>query len=716
MPFMPIMSNRIPSAFWCFRSFRALPALAVAALVLAPLAAWAGQEGVQIVHVAPGPPSVSSEVADTGNGSAENPFRTLEGARDKARELLRSGPVEVRLGAGTYCLDARPLVLSKEDSGTVENPVVWRGAGAGTVLCGGTPVLSELFQPVGDEGTLARLDAVARGKVLAIDLKEAGIAGADPVPDKTIMPLPVPELFFGGRRMGIAKWPNSGWATVKEILSTDGQVVQGKFQAEENSPGGFFEYDDPDGGNRPARWVGASAVNLHGFWCFDWFSDVVRASFIDPERHEIGLAAESKYGLRQGNPSPRRWMAVNLLEELDLPGEYCYDADGGKIYFWPPARIASEPVVIAWGNHPVIKIDGASHLRLADLAVSFSYSGGVVVKGGEDVRIDGCEIRNVRECAVTLDGGRNHRVVRTLVEETGCEGISMVGGDRTTLEPCGFAVEDCVIRNFSVHKLCYAVAVSMNGVGMAVRHCEISDAPHIAIAMNTNDSVFEYNEVHGVCLASDDCGALYKGRNPSMRGNVIRYNYWHDIGGIDGHGVAAIYFDDGDGGETVYGNVFVRCGAPGIGGFGSVFSHGGHGITAENNIFVDCRRPLGSAPWNDERWRAYCKEPLWQKRLHKEVDIEKPPYSERYPGLAGFDTLPESERRSHAFRNVFVNQTETPTGNWNIDGTNWTAPSLDACGFVNPGANDYSLAPGSPVFEHIPDFSPIPFHEIGPRK
>jgi len=46
----------------------------------------------------------------------------------------------------------------------------------------------------------------------------------------------------------------------------------------------------------------------------------------------------------------------------------------------------------------------------------------------------------------------------------------------------------------------------------------------------------------------------------------------------------------------VQGNVFARCGDPGRGSFGTVFSHGGHDIRAENNVFVDCKRALARHP------------------------------------------------------------------------------------------------------------------------
>src|SRR6185437_14471801 len=88
--------------------------------------------------------------------------------------------------------------------------------------------------------------------------------------------------------------------------------------------------------------------------------------------------------------------------------------------------------------------------------------------------------------------------------------------------------------------------------------------------------------------------------------------------------------------DMVFGNIFLRCGYPGKGRFGAVFSHGGHDIFAENNIFIDCQRALGSAPWNDQRWHDALLGNDWQTKLLKEVDITKAPYTNHYPDLIGF--------------------------------------------------------------------------------
>ena len=185
-----------------------------------------------------------------------------------------------------------------------------------------------------------------------------------------------------------------------------------------------------------------------------------------------------------------------------------------------------------------------------------------------------------------------------------------------------------------------------------------------------------------------------------------------------GHGTAAVYFDDGDGGDTVFGNVFFRCGYPGRGSFGTVFSHGGHDNPAENNIFIECQRALGSAPWDDARWKDAvdggqgCE---WQTRLLKEVDITKPPYTTRYPDLVGFmNPQPGQPRVNRAKNNVLVRCEQVSSGNWTFAPDEIWATDGDP-GFVDAAQENFLLRPDAEVFQRLPGFQPIPFDQIGPR-
>ena len=113
-----------------------------------------------------------------------------------------------------------------------------------------------------------------------------------------------------------------------------------------------------------------------------------------------------------------------------------------------------------------------------------------------------------------------------------------------------------------------------------------------------------------------------------MRGNVIRYNFFHRLGGV-GYGSMAVYLDDAASGAVVFGNVFYKAGR-------AAFIGGGRDNIIENNIFVECEpavhidaRGLGWAKGyiaEGGEWNMY-------KKL-KTIDYNKPPYSTRYPKLA----------------------------------------------------------------------------------
>jgi hypothetical protein len=657
---------------------------------------------------------------DAGPGTAEKPFASISRARDAVRAAKAAGPLtggaEAVLHAGRYAPDAK-IELTAEDSGLAGAPVAYVAEpGAEVQVSGARTIPAAVFQAVGDAAMKARLDAEAQSHVLCADLKALGLPPLPKVADNFRLPFAVPELFFNGQRMTLACWPNEGWATIAKIIDkgtmkNDGSVSDAsdpnKPRSKENR-GGVFTYE----GDRPARWKPEAGVWLHGFWCFDWYDDAIRVAAIDPVKREITLKVGHTYGVRQGNPSPRRWRAVNVFEELDRPGEYFIDREASRLYFWPPEKLDGARVALATRDEPLLALQDVSNVTLRGLTLEEAQGDALRVRGCRRVSVEGCLIRNIRRKAISMEGGAGNRIFACDIHDTGTGGIDLGGGDRKTLTPAGHVVENTRIWNFSVHQLTYASALHFSGVGNVARHNFLHDAPHQAISVSGNDHLFEYNVVSNVCVSSDDAAAFYKGRNPSCRGNVLRYNLWRDIGSPRGHGNAAVYFDDGDGGDTVYGNVFYRCGDPGKGSFGTVFSHGGHGNLAENNIFVECKRALGSAPWNDKRWKEFINAPLWQERLLQAVDITKPPYTERYPELVGFmDPQPGAARDNIAVRNLFVACGEVKSGRWATNATD-VATAADP-GFVNWAAGDFRLKPGAAAFTLIPGFQPVPVEKAG---
>ena len=660
------------------------------------------------------------------------PGDSLVAVRNAVRDLPASNRVhgvEIVLAPGRYPI-SETLAFTAADSGTNGLPVVWRSDRTGpTVLCDGTVLPVNAFKPANNP----RLDGIAAGHVLVADLAPYKISYWSARTREFRQPTPLPEVFIDGQRLTPAQWPNGNqWTTISKFIDkgtqdNDGSVSQGLGVSRKGpkpaAKGGIFAYE----GDRPSRWTQAPELWLHGFWCFDWYDSVIPVASINTTSNTIAFAVQHTYGVRAGNPSPRRWKAIHLLEELDVPGEYFVDREAQKLYLWPirPLVEGRTRIVITSQSRSLLNVNQAHDLVFSDLIFEECWGDGAVVNDSARIAFEGCLFQNLRCKALNFARCQDCRVTTCNIFDTGSGGIALSGGNRKTLTPGHNVVEDTLIRDFSKHCLTYASAIHVSGVGNIVRHCEISGAPHMALGVYGNDNVFEYNVISNVCMSSDDAAAFYKGRNPSCRGNVLRYNFWSEIGSPRGHGNAAVYFDDGDCGDTVFGNVFYKCGEPGFGGFGTVFSHGGHSNLVDNCLFIACKRPLGSSPWNQKRWADFLQSPLEQTRLLKEVCVTDSVWTAHYPAIQSLFAPEEDESRWNlATRNAFIDCPLTLPGrkpgetNPGIVKGRWTTNSTDVAfsgdvGFYNAAQMDFRLYKDAKIFRKIPSFEPIPFEQIG---
>ena len=640
---------------------------------------------------------VATTGSDANAGTADAPFTSLAAAREAARAAAE--PVTVWVHDGVYPL-AESVSFRAEDSGTAAAPVHYRAVNPGQArLSGGRTLAADDFKAVTDEAVLARIPEGARAAVVRADLGALGIADLGTYPDQFRTVQPVPELFFNGERMSLARWPNEGWAEIESIVESG----PAPWRNHASEALGVFTYS----GDHPSRWADMGDLWIEGYWCFDWASETIRVQSVDAATKQITLAKQHGYGLGNGNPAPRRFRAVNLLEELDEAGEYLIDRDEKALYFWPPAPLEGASIVLSLTSEPLLALKDVSHVQLTGLVLEDCAGTAMTVTGGSNVTIAGCTVRNAGLHGIDIDGGDHHTVQSCDIHHNGTGGLTIAGGDRKALTPSGHRVVNNHIYRVSERMRTAAYNVIVGGVGVYVAHNEINDAPHQAILVGGNDHLFELNDVHHVSVASDDCGAFYMGRNPSDRGTVIRHNYWHEIGSAMAHGSCAIYFDDGDGGQTVYGNVFYKASG---GRFGAVFNHGGHDNTVVNNIFIECDLAIGAAPWSDDGWREWLGGDLWKTRLLEEVDITRSPFTERYPELIGFMEYESGLRLNRALRNVAVACKNFVNGNWTMDESFITREDP---GFVDYAKLDFALREDAAVFERIPGFEPIPFEKIG---
>ena len=603
----------------------------------------------------PGPSPIPLElhVATTGKdsnlGSATLPFLTLERARDEIRSLkqrgtIPAGGVEVRIHPGRYTV-RQSLRLDASDSGTATAPIRYRAAGAEAPTFSGGARLRGM-KITTDPEILARLPEAARGKVWEASLEAAGVTRLIPFElggfssGRGFVTHPAMELYVDGSPMTLARWPNDEFVKTGDV---PGPQTLTAWDKRPGSPEGRFRFE----GDRPKAWINEPDAWLYGYWFWDWADSYEKIERIDLDAHEITLAKPwHNYGYRKA----QRYFAINLLSELDAPGEWYLDRKRGCVLLMPDKDPGAAEIELSVNPQPMLETDGTSHVRFQGILWECGASDGIRIRGGEGVALEGCTVRRMAGTGIEVRGGLNHVIRSCDIHTLGRGGIALAGGDRRTLTRGGHRVENCDIHHLSRIDHTYTPGVWVDGVGQVIRHNLIHDVASSALRVEGNEHLVELNEVHHVILESDDQGAVDMFGNPTYRGNVYRHNYWHHLGNYEGKGDAShtqragIRLDDAICGVVIQGNIFQRC-STGRSHFGGVQIHGGKENIVEGNLFIDTAAAVSFTPWGDKRWHDFVAQSLNAPAIDRQL------YLLRYPALA---KLAEDNDRNTIRGNVAV--------------------------------------------------------------
>jgi hypothetical protein len=508
----------------------------------ATVSAWAGTQATFFV---------SPQGDDANPGASElTAFATLAKARDAVRAVnsAMTGDIVVNIAKGDYPV-SETITFTEQDSGTNGFHIIYRsqdGIGAARIIggmkvSGWTPYQNNIYQANVGPG------------------------------------LAFTTLYENGIRADLARWPKrtSPFATSRGgyMVFSDKKGENLIYQDNALSPDG--QPFDPAGKDFSKAWV------------YAWNGgDGHRWSSVTSAVTSVADGTVAIQGCGLGWP-PDSFLIEGSLGLLTRPGEYSYDKDSGRLYYYSRSAgpIEKQEIIVPKVVR-LVDVSGSSDtspvhdLEFSGLAFTStdriaqsntddwsdaqqsSWDAALYLKNAQRVTIQNCKIADTGVCGITADSfTQNCTITGCLIEHCGYHGVSLINGS-------GHNVTNCLIR--------YIGELRGHGDGVSVmydpkRPDGKSDAPDFCkhslsnleiyyvaragVALRGKGDTVQYVKVHDCVQDSGDQGAIYL-VDPAKDINLNQCTSFHnycDLSNMD-RPPTAIY-NDRDAVNTTWSNI-----------------------------------------------------------------------------------------------------------------------------------------------------------------
>ena len=578
------------------------------AIMVMNLVPSAMAEGGVTLYVAP-------NGSDTAEGTAGAPLATMDGARKKVLELKAAGTTvrEVIFAEGDYY--QREVKFTAEDSGT-DGVITYKAADGAKVTFKGSKKLSNsTVSKVTDSAILSRVYDSVKDKLYVIDLASNGLTQDNICNATNVNGLysltswgELNPLVINGTAATVAQWPNG------EQFATWVEGLEVKEAGYEKEGGGYLVKSIKYAGENPDRWANATKWWITAFPTYNFTQTRVSAVSLDAENNIIKFPANATHEFT--GQTSKRWKAFNLLEEIDLPGEYYIDRDNMKLYIYPDCDLTTAKIELAIENKNIVNVVGTvenpvSNITFEGLNLEQSCANGMTLSNVNNVDVINCSFSDIGMAAfrnvggtkpvtgadywqvayVSNDASYNMDIKGCNIQRVGGEAMIIRGGNIDTLADSGNIIEDNYITLATQSYFSNGSAVMVSGCGNVFRNNHIHKLGYQAVMLSGNNHLIEGNEIYDCMRITGDGAGIYQGRNQLYRGSEITRNYVHDLSSLEElyGGACGIYMDDGQQGNKVTQNIVVNAGN----GYNSNYAMA---MTVQNNTFVNCKRPWAFHP------------------------------------------------------------------------------------------------------------------------
>lgn len=499
---------------------------------------------------------VSASAKTGGIGTESEPFPSIEKARQALKSIdHKNKTVRVKVHGGRY-YQTETIKFDSNDSGTKNNPIIYEAAGDGDVtLSGSVSIDFTKFKPVTDPDVVKRLADGMQAHVGVIDLKQFGLT-SDAVDfisntQKAVYEYPnILGVYLNGQKQTLAKYPNSGWLKIVRVVKEGGRYPN----YSEASNGDVIEIP-----NLPnlERWTQAPDIQIQGYISAEYAKDWRQIKSIDIEKRELTFL---KYSM--GTPQKNgRFQILNLLEEIDMPGEWYIDKRTCQMYYYPShsLREGYDTLSIATLDKEFVSFEGASNIVLEGIGFEESAADGIYMdENCDNITISHCDLKNIGGIGITVNG-TNILVSGCTLEATSKRAVELKGGDMATLTHANNEVSNCHFYNTGIEGGGNSDgAVHMSGCGLKCNYNTMHHIVNYPISFYTCESEMMNNEIFNNIRQTADAAVIYTGRSFLYQGNKIQYNFLYENTMFDyssGLGSHAIGFDDWSSGNDVSWNI-----------------------------------------------------------------------------------------------------------------------------------------------------------------
>ncbi|TXK83784.1 right-handed parallel beta-helix repeat-containing protein [Paenibacillus sp. N3.4] len=459
---------------------------------------------------------VGNNGKDTNPGTLDEPFATLEHARQAIRQFKQqvNGQFTVLVREGTYYFE-NTLTFEPEDSGSEGVVITYQAyPGEKVILSGGRRIVGE-WRPYRDGIVVCELS----------DWAETDISFT--------------QLFVDGRRQTRARYPKADTAGTKAggmLHPAASKLVWPHTQ---------FKFDPATFTKK--RWSNPQEAIVHilakNYWGnlqwqvadIDWDANTVYLGKGGYQINDI-MQGEDATGIDERS----LYYIENVFEELDSPGEWYCNRQEKKLYWMPQEDVdIHNTVVEVSGLKRLLQFKGSQetpvhHIRLSGFQIAHTETtfleayeapslGDWTIHRGGAVYFEGSEHCVVEHCFFDAVGGNaiflsNYNLGNILygnkITEAGESGVCIVGSKHLTLgsnhaysskiEVCNNLIHD--IGTFGKQTAGVFMSVSKENT---VSHNHICHVPRAAICINDGTwggHVIAFNDIHDTVRETGDHG------------------------------------------------------------------------------------------------------------------------------------------------------------------------------------------------------------------